>query len=248
MDEQQARLILESYRPGVDLEDAEIVAALETAGRNPESARWLEEEQAFDRAIGEHIQSIPAPYGLKTRILARRPAPVTSRFARLILGLAGAVALLFLLAQVADLWRNRGAESSNLLPAYASEMVSFIKVAPSLDLVSPNLRAIMGWLEDEKAIPPHVPVKLALLDPVGCRVLSFRQHDVTLICFNRESGKLAHLFVVDRAALPGLKPGAAVVFQREGEWMTATWAENDQVYMIAVQGDEAAARRFLPRT
>ena len=70
---------------------------------------------------------------------------------------------------------------------------------------------------------------------------------MTLICFNRESGTLAHLFDVDRAALPGLKPGAAVVFRQEGEWMTATWTENERVYMIAVQGDEAAAQRYLPR-
>ncbi len=248
MNEAEARLILQSYRPDLDdPNDPQFAEALRLAAENPGLARWWEEEQAFDRAIAAQVAEFPAPFGLKTRILAQAQPPAAFRFTRWVVGLAGAAALLFLLVQVADVWRNRGAESSDLLPAYSSEMVSFIKVAPSLELMSPNLGVIMDWLHQAKAIPPNVPARLALLDPMGCRVLSFRQHDVTLICFDRSSGRLAHLFVVDRAALPGLKPGAAVVFKQEGEWTTATWTENDHVYMIAVQGDEAAAQHYLPQ-
>ena len=86
----------------------------------------------------------------------------------------------------------------------------------------------------------------AALEPAGCRILSFRGHDVTLICFHRDGNQLAHLFVVDRAALPKLKPGAGPIFSSEGEWTTATWAEKDRAYMIAVQGDRDAAQRYLP--
>ena len=246
MDREEARLILQAYRPGAEQDDAQMAAALRAAEADPELGRWFAEEQEFDRAIAAHLAEVPAPFGLKTRILAQGRAPAAFRFSRWIIGLAGVAALLFLLGQVADVWRNRGGEPGDLLPAYSSEMVSFIKIPPSLELMSPNLGVIMDWLHQEKAIPPNVPARLALLDPVGCRVLSFRRHDVTLVCFDRESGKLAHLFVVDRAALPGLKPGAAVVFQREGEWTTATWTEKDHVYMIAVQGDEAAARHYVP--
>ena len=246
MNEDEMRLILRSYRPGLDNpNDPQFAEALGSAAEDPEMARWWEEEQAFDHAMAAHVAALRAPFGLKTRILAQATAPATSRSARWIVGLAGAAALLFLLTQVADVWRN-AAPASAALPDYASEMVSFIKLPPSLPLMSPHLGTIMNWLEEEKAIPPNVPANLALLDPVGCRVLSFRQHDVTLVCFNRGSDKLAHLFVVDRAALPELKPGAAAIFQREGEWMTATWTENERVYMIVVEGDEAAARRYLP--
>lgn len=248
MTEEETRLILQSYRPGLDdPNDPQFAEALRRAAENPELARWWEQEQAFDQTIATHVATLPAPFGLKTRLLAQATSPpATSRVARWIVGLAGVAALLFLLAQVADVWRNAKVASA-ALSDYGSEMVSFVKLPPSLELMSTDLSAIERFLAEKQTIPADVPPNLAALGPVGCRVLSFRSHDVTLICFKRESGKLAHLFTVDRAALPGLKAGDPVVFQREGEWMTATWTENDRVYMIAVQGDEATARRFLPR-
>ena len=133
MNEAETRLILQSYRPGLDdPNDPQFAEALRSAAADPERARWWEEEQAFDQAMAAQIAAVPAPFGLKTRILAQAPAPAAFRFTRWIVGLAGAAALLFLVAQVADVWRNRGAESADLLPAYSNEMVSFIKVAPSL--------------------------------------------------------------------------------------------------------------------
>jgi hypothetical protein len=51
---------------------------------------------------------------------------------------------------------------------------------------------------------------------------------------------------VDRAALPTLKSGEAPVFSSEGAWTTATWADKDRVYMIAVQGDRDATKPYLP--
>ena len=246
MDEKRARLILASYRPGADDPGDPLFAeALQAVAANPALAQWFAEEEAFDRAIAAHIDAFPAPFGLKTRILAGAKAPSISRYGRWIIGLAGAVALLFLLSQVANVWRHAPPEST-ALPAYASEMVSFIKVPPSLEMESGDLSAIKGWLTQKEVRLPDIPPNLAALDPVGCRILSFRQHDVTLICFHRGSDRLAHLFVVDRAALPQMKPGDAVVFQREGEWTTAMWAEKDQVYMIAVQGGESAVEGYLP--
>ena len=111
---------------------------------------------------------------------------------------------------------------------------------------SRNLGTIKSWLAQKEAPPPEVPSRLAALQPVGCRVLSFRGHEVTLVCFQREGNRLAHLFVVDRAALPDLKPGAAPAFNQAGEWTTASWAEKDRAYMIAVQGNQAAVQRYLP--
>jgi hypothetical protein len=41
MDEQEARLILESYRPGEqDLDDPQFAAAMRAVTDNPELARW----------------------------------------------------------------------------------------------------------------------------------------------------------------------------------------------------------------
>ncbi len=246
MDEQQVRLILQAYRPGAqDKDDPDFVAALQETALNPELARWFAEEQAFDQAMAAHLDAVPAPFGLKTRILAQAKAPATSWGSRWIIGLAGVAALLFLLAQVIAFWRN-GEPASATLPDYAKEMVSFVKLDPSLEMESHDLGTIKNWLERKEAIRMEIPQGLAALEPVGCRILSFRGHDVTLICFHREGNRLAHLFVVDRAALPKLRPGEGPVFSTEGEWTTASWSEKDQAYMITVQGDRAAVQRYLP--
>jgi hypothetical protein len=245
MDEQEARLILQSYAPGAERHNPEVAAALEAAARNPELAGWFAEEQAFDRAVAAHLEAVPAPFGLKTRILAQlAPPPAASRPWSLAVKLAGVAALLFLLVQVVSFFRPPASEAR--VSNYAQEMVSFIRLGGALDMESHDLGKIEAWLSQKNAAPQFVPPNLASLRPLGCRLLSFRGQTVTLICFQQGPDRLAHLFVVDRAALPRLKPGDAVILQREGDWTTATWAEKDRVYMIAAQGDETAVQPYLP--
>ena len=112
--------------------------------------------------------------------------------------------------------------------------------------MSPDLGAIKGWLAKKEMPPPNVPPRLAGLQPVGCRILSFRGHDVALICFRRGEDRLAHLFVVKADALPGMKAGDAPVYADAEGWSTASWVENGRVYTIAVQGDRADVQGYLP--
>lgn len=247
MDEQQARLILQAYRPGADRDDPQVAEALQAAVRNPELAQWFAEEQAFDRAIAAHLEAVPAPFGLKTRILANAASPAESRQWSWAAKLAAVAALLFLLAQIISLFRA-SAPASTGIPDYAREMVSFVQLAPPLEMESHDLGAIKSWLAKKDAAPMDVPPRLAALRPVGCRVLSFRGQKVALICFQRGGDRLAHLFVVDRAAMPKMKQGEKPVFVDAGGWTTASWAENDRVYMIAVQGDRAAVQGYFPST
>ena len=108
MNEQEARLILQAYRPGADPDDPEVAAALQEAARNPELARWFAEEQAFDRAIAAHLENVPAPFGLKTRILAQLGPPAAPHRWSWAVKLAGVAALLFLLTQLVSLFRPAG--------------------------------------------------------------------------------------------------------------------------------------------
>jgi hypothetical protein len=246
MDEKHSRLILESYRPGVDDPgDPQFAEALQEIAGNPGLAEWLAEEQAFDRAVAAQLETVPAPFGLKTRILARAVSPVESRPWSWAVKLAAVVALLFLLVQVVGLFR---ASAPAGLQGYAREMVGFVRTDPPLEMESHDLGAIKNWLAKKGAAPMDIPPHLAALQPVGCRILSFRGQKVALICFRREGDRLAHLFVIDRVAMPKMKPGEKPVFADAGEWTTASWVENDRVYMIAVQGDRSAVERYLPNT
>ena len=248
MDKPEARLILQSFRPGTEDEaDPHFAEALRETERDPELARWFQEEQAFDRSIAVKLSALPEPFGLKTRLLAQakaRPGPSTSPWS-LATALAAIAALLFLAAQIVSLFRSN-APATGTLANYAQEMVSFIRVPPNLELESHDLGVIQGWLYPKRGLPVDVPPRLVDFQALGCRILSFRGQDVVLICFAREDARLAHLFVVARSALPDLHRGKKPVFTQSGEWITACWEEGDQVYMIAVQGDEATVKKFLP--
>jgi RNA polymerase sigma-70 factor (ECF subfamily) len=95
----------------------------------------------------------------------------------------------------------------------------------------------------QKEIPPGI----AAVETMGCRILYFRGYPVTLICFCHGQ-TVAHLLIVDRAALPGLKPGNQPVVTSQGDWTTATWVDQHYACMIAVHDKPAAARQYLPHS
>jgi len=247
MNEQEARLILQSFRPETEDEaDPHFAEALRAAKQDPELSRWWEEEQAFDRVIAAKLAAVPEPLGLQTRLLAQAAAPAARGSSwSLVTAMAALVALLFLVVQVVSLFRSPPPATGRVAD-YSQEMVSFIRLAPALDLESHDLGAIKSWLQPKSVSAVEVPPHLADLRALGCRILSFRGRKVTLICFQRDDARLAHLFVVDRSAVPDLKPGKEPIFTQSGEWTTASWAEDGQAYMIAVEGDEATAKKFLP--
>ena len=248
MEKDRVQSILSVYRPGdQDEADPFFAEAKAELARDPELARWFEQEQAFDRAISEKLADLVAPFGLKTRILASA-TPVATRQWSWTARLSLAAAALILLAQIVGLWHTQS-QKTRTLAHYQQEMVSFIKLDPPLEVESHDLAKMQTWLGQENAPSRmNLPPRLAALQPVGCRVLWFRDHKVTLLCFQRGGDNLAHLFVIDRAALPKLKPGAKPVFAGEGEWMTASWAKEDHAYMLVTRGDRDTLLRYLNDT
>ena len=248
MEKDRVQSILSVYRPdNQDAADPFFAEAKAELARDPELARWFEEEQAFDRAISEKLADLVAPFGLKTRILASA-RPVATRQWSWTARLSLAAAALILLAQIIGLWHTQS-QKTRMLAHYQQEMVSFIKLDPPLDVESHDLAKMQTWLGQENAPSQmNLPPRLAALQPVGCRVLWFRDHKVTLLCFQRGGDNLAHLFVIDRAALPKLKPGAKPAFAGEGEWMTASWATEDHAYMLVTRGDHDTLLRYLNDT
>ena len=70
MDKEQAKLILQAIRPGIDDEaDPEIAEALALAETDEEVAAFLAREQAFDAAFAGQLATVEPPAGLRERIL-----------------------------------------------------------------------------------------------------------------------------------------------------------------------------------
>ena len=247
MNNEEARKILAVYRPGGhDADDPFFADAKRAALEDPELGAWFAEEQNFDRAFASRIAEAAVPVGLKTRILAAASNPPQRRFPLRSIGLAAAAILL--LAAVFTFWQMRSQRLA-MLDHFRGEMISFVKLSPPLEFKADELEEVKEWLTDREApAKVSVPPNLARLDPVGCRVLSFRGRKVTLICFRRDDGRIAHLLIVDRSRLPGLPERSDAMLAPEGEWMTAAWSEGEHSYLLAAQGDRDLLKRFLDRS
>lgn len=247
MTNDEARKILAACRPdGEDASDPLIARALAAVQNDAELMRWFADEQEFDRQFGAALADTPVPQDLETRLLApaaRNIIPLPSPWIRRI-GLAAAAAVVALLVFFSS-WHGP-LQPAVSLADFRSEMVGFVKLPPPLELETSHLARIEGWLEKERApVPAFIPRGLSSLAPIGCRILTFRRREVTLICFQRSRGRLAHLLVVDSALLPGLSSIEKPAFAQEGEWMTAAWQKGNRTYLLAAQGDRELLESYL---
>ncbi len=244
MNDAEARAILSVYRTGESaLEDARFEEAKRYAETHPEVAKWWAEQQELDSLIALKLESTPVPSDLKTRLTAWEQRSLRrttwSRAALLLAASIVAAAIMF------SSWRGPFQPAVSMAD-YRDEMVSFVKVTPKLELESSDLSRLQDFLA--KANAPagfNIPEKLKDLGPIGCRVLRFRGHDVSLICFERAEGKLVHLLVIDAAAVA--KAGDAINphYATEGEWATATWTDGGHTYLMTTQGDRALLEKYV---
>lgn len=238
---------LRIYRPGDScVHDADPAGAGKLSETEPSLAPGAVEEDELDRVIALKLQSAPAPADLKARLLnlPRAVIPSSARWTRKLTLVAAAIVVLTVYFSS---WQGPFQPAVSL-GDYRDEMVSFIRIDPVLEMETPQLSRITAFLK--KAGAPSrldLPQKLQQMQhPLGCRTLRFRGQDVTLICFGREQAELIHLFVVRRAALSHLRESdKALRYQTVGEWMTATWVEGDQAYLITVEGDRAKLEKYL---
>ncbi|CAN5791435.1 hypothetical protein BH20VER1_BH20VER1_14210 [soil metagenome] len=246
MDEREARAILGMHRAGeTGLDEARLQEALRKAETDPELARWWNEDKELDLLIASKLVHTPVPAGLKARITSgveMQPSVVRPNWSRAILLAAASIVAL---AVLFSSWRGPFQPAASMAD-YRDEMVSFIKVAPNLELESSDLERLQDFLEKAEA-PARlsVPKKLRNYEPLGCRVLRFRGRDVSLVCFKLGGDKLAHLFVTDAKTVSTDGSASDPVYAAEEDWMTATWTEGDQSYLLTVKGDRAALEKFF---
>lgn len=247
MDNAEARALLSVYRASESCADeARLEEALARTETDPELARWWNEEQELDRIIASKLTSTHVPSGLQARIASAaveaRPRGIRPRWSRpVLLAAASIVALAVLFSS----WRGPFQPAASLAD-YRDEMVSFIKVAPNLELESSELARLQAFLAQAEAPARFsVPKNLQKYEPIGCRVLRFRARNVSLVCFKLGGDRLAHLFVTGAKNLRTSGSASAPEFALEENWMTATWSEDGQTYLLTVKGDRAALEKFL---
>lgn len=247
MDNREARSLLSMHRAGeTEFVGARLPEAVRQAEADPELARWWSEEQEIDRSIAARLAAVSVPAGLQARVAAgmeARPASVIRPgWSRAVLLAAASI---IALAVLFSSWRGPFQPAVSVAD-YRDEMASFIKIAPNLELESADFARLQNFLAKANA-PSNftLPETLRRYQPIGCRVLRFRGRDVSLVCFKLGGDRLAHLFVTDAKAVPAGGRASAPIYAAEEDWMTATWTEGDQVYLLMAQGDRGDLEKFL---
>lgn len=244
MNNEEAKLILQAYRAdGQDASDPQFREALAQAQRDPELARWFANEQALDSRISAKLKiSITPPALLKARLLAQtkilRPV-VWWRRPALRYALAAGLAVV---ATVGVVWLNAYRDGGRLaggdgFAGYRAALADFTATKlRRLDFKSHEVAEVRRWLTKHDAHADLVlPAGLEGRPSLGCRVLDWQGHKVTLICFELTNQQVAHLLVVDRSTFPDA-PADAPVFDQAGAVATVSWSRNGKTYVIASKG------------
>ncbi|MFQ3168934.1 MAG: hypothetical protein ACI8QI_001490 [Limisphaerales bacterium] len=245
MNKQEAKFILQAYRPGSeDAADPQFAEALEVARQTPELTRWLDEETALDEALGRKLQDTPIPADLKEKILVGRKLIQATPWWRQRAWLAAAASVALLLGLLVSL--QSPAIPGQEFADYRHSMIEFAQHRmDGLDYKSEAIPDIRQWLASRSAHGGFVaPASLAGLLAKGCRLLQWNDQQVALICFSTDAG-LVHLYVLDQDEMRGVPSSEQPVVRTLGDWQTTGWSQGGKVYLAASRGNSKLMRNLL---
>ncbi len=261
MTNKDASFLLGSCRPnGADSNDPEFSNALAQAGHDPGLKQWFEDQRRFDSAIAARIQSIPVPDGLRSRILtggrvSRRVrwtfpprlwaiAAVLAIFAGITLKFSGhfpkasyeSAAVTSLPVPGSGQWQDQALAT---LSGIVSGRMAF-------DVQSPNVAELQQWLRAKGSpVAGALPASLESLASLGCKMVSWHGHPISIICFHGPGGQNVHLAMIDRSTLDNPPPDSHPVYAIRDGWQTALWSQGNMAMMLATKAPESQLRTLL---
>jgi len=246
MDRSEAKRILSIYRPDSgDETDPQFSEALAFARNDAELGRWLEGQKKLHRVVRHQLRSIEVPEDLRDQILAARKVVRPAIWWKRPSLLAVAAGIAFLLSLsffwMADNQRNDFTE-------YRVEMARFVSADYRLDFAATDLNEVKRVLTQMHWPSDYVLPQALVSGPLegGC-ALRWRGKKVTLICWEThdEPEHDIWLFVMPREGVANGPEGEQPQISRIGELITATWRRDNNTYLLALEGDEAAIKKLL---
>lgn len=236
MDKQEAKMILQSYRPGgQDAGDPAFAEALALARLDPELGEWFRQQTEFDQALSERLPGAPVPVDLRNAILAGHRSdaqllrPAFTWWKSPALAWAAAIVLLF---AVAFLFRDEG-QPTLALAAYRTAMTGHLDRGFKFDVQSGSPAELQKWLEFERKFGAvELPPELGAGESIGCRIFDFEAKQSALICFTLPSKEVVHLFMTDGRAFDAAGFDEGVICTPCSDWNTATWRQGSMIYLL----------------
>lgn len=241
-----AKKILQLYRPGCNnANDRQMDEALKLARHDADLGNWLEQHSRFQIALREKFLEIPAPANLKERILAQpkiiRPLPFWRNSVSL--RMAASIVLLIGLGLGALLWNK--SRVPDRFADYQSRMVRSALREYQMDLVTNDLQEVRQWMASRGAPADFsLPKGLAQLQLSGGGVLRWRNHPVSMICFNRGDNEMLFLFVMNRSAIED-PPSEKAELEKISKLAAASWTDGDKTYLLAGPEEANFLQKYL---
>jgi len=237
MNNQEAKLILQAYRPdGQDAADPFFAEALEQAKRDPELQKWFAEENALNARLQARLETaIPILPILKADLLALRKTVRLVPWWFQPMKLAAVAVILLSLGVVFLLLSQRPTRLASFRETMAR---SSAQMQEHVAFESHDFRKIQHWLQSRNMDTNFdLPAMLQAGIPQGCRVVDWNGHNATMIWFY-VNGEHMDLFVMNRSGLPDFPENSAPQFAKAGGLMTAMWASDQKVYLLTGQNKE----------
>jgi hypothetical protein len=241
MNTQEAKFILQAYRPGgEDANDPQFAEALQQVKNDPELAKWFGEQLAFDSAISSAFQQVKPPDHLREDILAGRHVLAPTFWSNRSFWWAVAASFVLLLG-LGALWLN-----SMRFAVYMDKMVTASASGQDhVDAKISDLGQIQAWLAHRGVETNFVlPATLSGAPATGCRILDWHGHKISMLCYTLEGSRHVDLFVAEKSDFM-FPPASRLHFGRINDLTTAIWSRNDKVYLMIGQGDEVLFRKYL---
>jgi hypothetical protein len=248
MDNDQAKLILQAYRPnGADAADPFFADALEQARLDPALARWLDSQQAFDRKMIEALAPVAPPPQLKEAIILTQrvtPFPRALRMSsskRTIFALAACMALLLIAGAVLHTvgpLRWQRAPSLAFLTASVLDLKRHDQI--TLGNMNSDPARLRAWLAERGAPSDFtLPPGLTGVPSLGCQSYRIDGAKVSLICFAYGPKQVVHLFIIKRDAVSNSPESSKPEVHSDGDIAYAAWTQGEMSYILT--GDQISA-------
>ena len=243
MNPTEAKQILLLYRPGTaDSGEAQMAAALELARSNPELGAWLQQHLAFQQAMRAKFQEIEVPAHLKARMLAPRILSLPQIWWRNPVWLAAAASLMLLIG-LAGVWLRPRA--SDGFTSFQARMVSSVLREYRMDIITNDMHQVRQYLAAQGAPADYeVTKKLGQLQLTGGGLLRWRNHPITMVCFDRGDKQMLFLFVMKRSAVKDPPPETPQM-AKVNELLTASWSQGDKTYILAGPEEPNFTNKYL---
>lgn len=245
MNREEAQFILHAYRAsGEDAADSQFTDALALVRTDPELAHWFAREQALDAAIAERIRSVLPPPELTNQLLLARKVIRPRPWWRKPVSLAAAASLVLLIS-AASLWFLRRSGETELASFRATMIEAYLDMSKHIDVMGLDADELKRWLTEHGGDPRFaLPPNLADKGIIGCKVLEWHGHRVTLLCL-KFGGKHVDVFVANASDLPRVSLGPAPRFGSERGLTTAAWRRDGKIYFLAGNIPESDLKQLL---